>query len=95
MTEELSDGQELFIALLKGDDKDIEDKLYHYVYGIEYNWASDGGEPDLGGVLAIKLLEKIKGEKYYASIIYQDDYLEHIFGKDKRKERENGKEVTY
>lgn len=88
MTEELSDGQELFIALLKGDDKEIEDKLHHYVYGIEYNWASDGGEPELGEVLAIKLLEKIKGEKYYASIIYQDDYLKHIGIKYKGKEKE-------
>ena len=95
MTEELSDGQELFIALLKGNDKEIEDKLYHYVYGNEYCWAIDGGEPELGEVLAIKLLEKLRGEKYYASIIYQDDYLEHMFGKDNRKEKENGKEVTY
>ena len=88
MTEELTDEQELFVALLKGDDKDIEEKLHHYVYGNEYCWAHDGGEPDLGEVLAIKLLEKLRGEKYYASIIYQDDYLKHIGIEYNGKEKE-------
>ena len=86
--EELTDGQKLFISLLKGNDKDIEDKLYHYVYGIEYCWLHDGGEPDLGEVLAIKLLEKMTHRKMYGSIIYQDAYLEHVGITYKGKERE-------
>lgn len=81
--EELTDGQKLFIALLEGDDNNIEDKLYHYVYGTEYCWAHDGGEPDLVDVLAIKLLEKLRVRKLYGSIIYQEAYLEHIGIKDK------------
>ena len=52
--EELTDGQKLFISLLKGDDKDIEDKLYHYVYGVEYGWAHEGGEPDLGEIQELR-----------------------------------------
>lgn len=86
--EELSDAQELFIALLKGDDKDIEEKLYHYVYGSEYNWAHDGGEPDLAHILAVKLLEKLRGEKNYESMIYQDDYLRHVGITYEGKEKE-------
>ena len=86
--EELTDGQELFIALLEGDDKKIEEKLETYVFGIEYLFATNGGEPDLKDVLALKLLERIKGEKYYPSMIYQDFYLEHIGIKYKGKEKE-------
>ena len=86
--EELTDGQELFISLLEGDDKKIEEKLETYVFGIEYLFATNGGEPDLKDVLALKLLERIKGEKYYPSMIYQDFYLEHIGIKYKGKEKE-------
>lgn len=86
--EVLSDVQELFIALLKGDDKDIKDKLYRYVYGIEYCWVTQGGEPDLKEVLAIKLLEKMIGRKYDVSMIYSEDYLNHIFKEERRKKND-------
>ena len=86
--EELDEGQQLFIALLEGDDKEIEDKLYHYVYGNEYCLAHDGGEPDLEDVLAIKLLEKLRVRKMYGSIIYSDRYLEHKGIKVNEKEND-------
>ena len=91
MEEELDDGQQLFIALLEDDDKDILEKLETYVFGIEYMFATNGGEPDLKDVLAVKLLEKIKGQKYYPSMIYQRDYLEHVGIKYKGKENEERK----
>ena len=79
------DEKELFIALLEGDDKKIKDKLETYVFGKEYLWATNGGEPDLEAVLAIKLLGKIRGEKYYASMIYSEEYLIHVGIKKKEK----------
>ena len=82
------DSKELYIALLEDDDKKIEEKLLSYVHGMEYNWASDGGEPDLLDILAIKLIEKIKGYKYFGSMIYTDRYLEHVGIKYKGKEKE-------
>ena len=90
MEEELDDGQEIFIALIEGDEEKIEEKLETYVFGIEYMFATNGGEPDLKDVLAVKLLEKIKGHKYYPSMIYQRDYLEHvgILSSSKQKEEE-------
>ena len=88
MEEELDDGQELFISLIEGDEDKILEKLETYVFGIEYMFATNGGEPDLKDVLAVKLLEKIKGQKYYPSMIYQRDYLEHKGIKYKGKEKE-------
>ena len=76
--EELTDGQELFISLIEGDDEKILDKLYHYLYGNEYCWAHEGGEPELEHILAVKLYEKLRGQKFYMSIIYQEPYLEHV-----------------
>lgn len=78
----------LFVALLEGDDKGIEEHLYHFVYGNEYILAHDGGEPSMEHILAVKLLEKIKGQKYYPSMIYQDFYLKHIGIKYKGKGKE-------
>ena len=91
MEEELDDGQQLFIALLKGDDDNILEKLYNYVYGNEYCWAHDGGEPDLEHVLAVKLYEKLRGQKMYMSIIYQEPYLEHIGILSSSKQKEDKK----
>ena len=88
MKKELYDGQELFIALIEGDDDKILDKLYHYLYGNEYCWAHDGGEPELEHILAVKLYEKLRGQKFYMSIIYQEPYLEHVGIKYKGKEKE-------
>ena len=85
------ESKDLFIALLEDDDDKIEEKLLSYIYGMEYNWATDGGEPDLDDILAIKLIEKIKGHKYYASMIYQDRYLEHVGIKVNEKEKEERK----
>ena len=77
------DEKALFDALLEGDDKKIEYVLYRYVFDNEYCWAHDGGEPSLGHILAIKLLEKLRGQKCYMSIIYQTDYLRHVGIKEK------------
>lgn len=81
--EELTVKQEMFISLLKGDEKEIEDKLYNIYFTNEYLMAHRSGEPDLEHILAVKLLEKLRGQKMYMSIIYQEAYLEHIFKKGK------------
>ena len=77
----------LFVALLEGDDKSIEEALYHYVYGNEYILAQDGGEPSMEHILAVKLLEKLKGERLIWSMIYQDVYLKHVGIEYKGKEK--------
>ena len=80
--EELTEGQELFIALLRGDRRDIQDKLLRYVFSSEYLLCHDGGEPSMEHILAVKLLECMGiGSRVAMSIIYQEAYLEHIFKK--------------
>lgn len=68
----------MFLALLEGKDSDISEKLEVFVFNSEYLLAHDGGEPDLEHILAVKLLEKMKGRKLGMSMIYQKDYLEHV-----------------
>lgn len=81
---ELTDGQKLFIALLKCDRSDIQENLLQYVFNAEYLLCHDGGEPGMEHVLAVKLLECMGfGSRLGMSMIYSKEYLEHIFGKER------------
>ena len=79
----MSDEQELFVAVLKGNREIIQEKLLAYVFDGEYIFRHDGGEPDMEYILAVKLLECMSISKFGMSIIYSDVYLEHVFKREK------------
>lgn len=87
MSEEKEFEKELFIALVRNSE-DLVKQLEAYIIGEEYNMASNGGEPDLTHLLALRLLEKMKREPVMYSIVYSKDYREHIEKNIKKEEEE-------
>lgn len=68
--------KDLFAALI--EDKDLEKSLDMYIFFRDYKFGTEGGEPDLAYMLALRLLEKVKGKRVQHSIVYSRAYLEHI-----------------
>ena len=71
--------KKLFISLVK--EEGLEKVLEEVVHREEFIMTVDGGEPDLVHLLCLRLLEELRGYPMRNSIVYDEEWREHVLKK--------------
>ena len=72
-------GKELFISLVT--EEGLEKVLAEAVHREEFIMTVDGGEPDLVHLLCLRLLEELRGYLMRDSMVYNEEWREHVLKK--------------